>query len=326
MSGKSRRPANSSQTNELKQAVGSAIATLRTELGIVGGAQAIFSPSATGIAGVAADLWNGVFGDSSEEDTTQGSETPEASQDPHEQGRLAAIEVEEKLSRSLTDWVVSDADVMDVLAIYAGLEDEALKAAVAFANQTTIACLMDNMPEEGRSAPGFDKLASHLSITQLMVSQDALSDSILFADEEEATSDALVGSMLTTAEDTGGADRAMDVLSTFPDAATLSSAQQAQLSEIFHTANDRGVWEKAFEVRFGVSIHETTFPMRARLGERVEDWTRESLTRSWEVLAALPTSHVAGNADLVSYVRIENTQRDLNIALINELAMIFKRA
>jgi hypothetical protein len=310
MSGKSRRPANSSQANDLKQAVGAAIAALRTELEIVGGAQALFSPSAAGVAGVAANLWSGVFGDSGEEDTTQGSETPEASQDPQEQGRLAAIQVEEKLSRSLTDWVVSDADVMDVLAIYAGLGDEALKAAVAFANQTTIACLMDNMPEEGRSAPGFDKLASQLSITQLMVSKDALSDSILFADEEEATSDALVSSMLTTAEDTGGAVRTMDILSTFPAAGTLSSAQQAQLSEIFHNADDRGVWEKAFEVRFGVSIHETTFRLRARLGERVEDWTRESLTRSWEVLAALPTSHVAGNADLVSYVRIENTQRD----------------
>jgi hypothetical protein len=307
---KSRRPANSSQANELKQAVGSAIATLRSELGIVGGAQALFSPSATVMASVAVGLWNGVFGDSSEEETTQGSETPEASQDPHEQGRLAAIEVEEKLSRSLTDWVVSDADAMDVLAIYAGLDDAALTAAVAFANQTTIACLMDNMPEEGRSAPGFEKLASKLSITQLMVSKDALSDSIFFADEEEATSNALVSSMLTTADETGGAIRTMDILSTFPDAATLSSEQQAQLSNIFHTADDRGVWEKAFEVRFGVDINETSRTMRARLGERVEDWTRESLTRVWEVLAALPTSHVAGNTDLVSLVRIETTKRD----------------
>jgi hypothetical protein len=307
----------------------------------VGIPAAIF-PSAPGeILGPATEFWSGVFGGAGEGDLDRGSAGAGAVDGPHEAGRQAAIQVEALLVPGLGDWVVAVADAQAALDIYAGLEGEALKAAVAFAGKATMACLLDNLPAGGRETVGFANLSQHLKIDALTVPGLGSPDEALDTpDAGSLTSSSVTPSSVTPSSVAASSvapssvapssavsvpaaaelkellalddrTRLLQIMAGLPAPMAMSDVQQKFLADVFFSGQEETLTMRAFEARFAVSLDTTTRPEGGN--ERYEDWEKspDALERMWHILAALPPAHVEGDPESVmSLIKVENSDRD----------------
>lgn len=209
--------------------------------------------------------------------------------------RDAAADIEELLSYGAFDWAITDEEATQALSILAGLSQEELAACMASLGGTYKTRLLDNLPESLKSGETYTRILVALGAggVQQYV-QDLLSYGVFdwAVTQAEATEVLQIVAALPAAEQ----ETLCNALNgTFQD---RLRGFGSILRTTFDATPDTNVfllcWLTA--TRFNLTVTATSDSSGA-------PWTKAGLRRCWDVLAALPASHVQDNADLSSLTR-----------------------